>query len=216
MLADTNEPYLQYYQYLLRKTNQELPQVISNSYGDDEESVPKNYAIRVCNLIGMMGLRGITVIESSGDTGVGATCRANTGKKLPRFTPQFPGTCPYILAVGGTQNIPEIAWVGSSGGFSDYFPRPAYQETAINTYLDDYVSTSTALYYSQFANFSGRGFPDVSAMSVSPYCMFSSHAHEYMAANSISRLRLLRWKVGEERRHFCCCSCNCWYHWSHQ
>lgn len=33
------------------------------------QTVPKEYAVRVCNLIGMMGLRGITILESSGDTG---------------------------------------------------------------------------------------------------------------------------------------------------
>jgi tripeptidyl-peptidase-1 len=37
---NTNEPYLEYYNFLLSKTNEELPQVISNSYGDDEQSVP--------------------------------------------------------------------------------------------------------------------------------------------------------------------------------
>jgi hypothetical protein len=34
---DENEPYSVYYEYLLSKTNDELPQVISNSYGDDEQ-----------------------------------------------------------------------------------------------------------------------------------------------------------------------------------
>lgn len=39
--TDENEPYLQYYEYLLAKTNDELPLVISNSYGDDEDvSIP--------------------------------------------------------------------------------------------------------------------------------------------------------------------------------
>ncbi|GAW11255.1 hypothetical protein ANO14919_005970 [Xylariales sp. No.14919] len=37
---NTNEPYLEYYSFLLSQTNEELPQVISNSYGDDEQSVP--------------------------------------------------------------------------------------------------------------------------------------------------------------------------------
>ena len=32
-----NEPYLQYYQYLLSQPNSALPNVISNSYGDDEQ-----------------------------------------------------------------------------------------------------------------------------------------------------------------------------------
>lgn len=34
---NTNEPYLEYYQFLLNQTNEALPQVISNSYGDDEQ-----------------------------------------------------------------------------------------------------------------------------------------------------------------------------------
>lgn len=34
---NTNEPYLEYYSYLLSKQNSELPQVISNSYCDDEQ-----------------------------------------------------------------------------------------------------------------------------------------------------------------------------------
>jgi len=34
---DSNEPYVIYYEYLLSKANADLPQVISNSYGDDEQ-----------------------------------------------------------------------------------------------------------------------------------------------------------------------------------
>lgn len=32
-----NEPYLNYYQYLLAQPNSALPNVISNSYSDDEQ-----------------------------------------------------------------------------------------------------------------------------------------------------------------------------------
>lgn len=164
-----NEPYLNYYQYLLSLPNSALPNVISNSYGDDEQTVPEKYAKRVCNMIGQLGLRGISVLESAGDTGVGAPCQSNDGKKTPQFTPQFPGTCPYITAVGGTQSIePEIAWVAGSGGFSNYFPRPAYQAGAVSTYLDDHISLATKDYFSAFANFANRGFPDVSAHSLTP------------------------------------------------
>jgi hypothetical protein len=34
---NNNEPYVPYYRYLLSRKNQELPQVISNSYGDQED-----------------------------------------------------------------------------------------------------------------------------------------------------------------------------------
>jgi tripeptidyl-peptidase-1 len=164
-----NEPYLPYYQYLLSQPNWALPQVISNSYGDDEQTVPYAYAVRVCNMIGMLGLRGITVLESAGDTGVGAACISNDGTNTTQFTPQFPGTCPYILSVGGTQAVsPEVAWVDGSGGFSNYFRRPWYQQQAINNYLQFHIDPDTKDYYNEFTNFYGRGFPDISAHSLTP------------------------------------------------
>lgn len=166
-----NEPYEPYYNYLLSQPNSNLPYVISNSYGDHEDTVPEKYAKRVCNQIGMMGLRGRTILESSGDEGVGAVCRANTGSEEPQFTPQFPGTCPYVTAVGGTQFFnPEWAWNASSGGFSNYFTPAWYQQAAINTYLDNYISAATKEYYSSnnYTNFAGRGFPDISAHSLYP------------------------------------------------
>ena len=88
-----NEPYLPYYEFLLSKTNAELPQVITNSYGDEEQTVPQSYAVRVCNLIGLMGLRGISILESSGDEGVGASCVA-TNSTTPEFNPIFPVCTP--------------------------------------------------------------------------------------------------------------------------
>ena len=164
-----NEPYLDYYNYLLAQPNSKLPQVISNSYGDDEQTVPLAYATRVCNMIGSLGLRGVSVLESSGDTGVGAPCQSNDGKKTPQFTPQFPGTCPFITAVGGTQAInPEVAWNDGSGGFSNYFAQPSYQASAVSNYLNNGISKSTLAYYKPFFNSSGRGFPDVSAHSLTP------------------------------------------------
>jgi tripeptidyl-peptidase-1 len=84
-----NEPYLPYYEFLLSQPNELLPQVITNSYGDEEQTVPKSYAVRVCNLIGIMGLRGISVLESSGDEGVGAGCLSTDGSE-PQFNPIFP------------------------------------------------------------------------------------------------------------------------------
>ncbi|KAG4443976.1 vesicle formation at the endoplasmic reticulum [Cadophora sp. M221] len=167
--ANTNEPYLPYYQYLLSQPNSALPQVISNSYGDDEQTVPKLYAVRVCNMIGMLGLRGISVLESSGDTGIGAPCKSNDGKNATQFTPAFPGTCPYITAVGGTQAVgPEVAWVDSTGGFSNYFSQPLYQKLAVQNYLRNHISAETKKYYAPYTNFKGRGFPDISAHSLTP------------------------------------------------
>lgn len=92
-----NEPWLEYYEFLMSKTNAELPQVITNSYGDEEQTVPQSYAIRVCNQIGLMGLRGISILASSGDTGVGMSCVASNST-TPQFNPMFP-VCFMLQAV---------------------------------------------------------------------------------------------------------------------
>ena len=172
-----NEPYLPYYEFLLAQPQGSLPQVITNSYGDEEQTVPENYAHRVCNLIGMLGLRGISVLESSGDEGVGASCLTQD-QTAPQFNPIFPATCPYLTSVGGTVSFnPEVAWDGSSGGFSNYFKTAWYQTAAVSNYLNTQVSAETKEYYGNYVNFSGRGFPDVAAHSVDPdYTVFQGGA----------------------------------------
>jgi tripeptidyl-peptidase-1 len=61
---------------------------------------------------------------------------------------RFPGSCPYVTSVGATQlsdagGLPEVAatWtgnygeqVGSSGGFSNVFAAPSYQQSALASY----------------------------------------------------------------------------------
>ncbi|PIA98116.1 Tripeptidyl-peptidase sed4 [Cercospora beticola] len=169
--SNTNEPFLQLYTHLLSLPNSELPWVITNSYGDHENTVPQYYAKRICNMIGMLGLRGRTVLHSTGDEGVGAVCLANGIYGAAEFTPQFPPTCPYVTAVGGTNFFENVeAWNSSGGGFSDYFPTPWYQKDAIQTYLDEHISSEAKSYYSwnKYANFAGRGIPDVSGHSFFP------------------------------------------------
>jgi tripeptidyl-peptidase I len=74
-----------------------------------------------------------------------------------------------VTSVGGTVSFkPEVAWVGSSGGFSSYFKRAWYQYPAVEYYLDNYVSDETKEYYGQYVDFSGRGFPDLAAHSATP------------------------------------------------
>ncbi|KAK4503310.1 hypothetical protein PRZ48_006738 [Zasmidium cellare] len=176
MSADTNEPYLEYFSYLLSQPNSKLPHVLSQSYGDHENTVPETYAKRICNQIGMLGLRGRSVLFSTGDEGTGAVCRDNSppGNLYghPEFTPQFPTTCPYVTAVGGTQAYnPEVAWNASGSGFSRYFPTAFYQKDAVNKYLSTYINPEAKAYYEagNFTDFKGRGVPDVAAHSLYPY-----------------------------------------------
>ena len=158
--TNTNEPYLEFLDYLLALPTASLPNTLSISYGDDESTVPLDYATNVCNLFSQLGARGVSVLVASGDSGVGDTCTIN-GK--PFFTTSFPAGCPWVTTVGGTTgNTPETAWTSSGGGFSEVFGRPAYQNATVNNWL---TTDTTHNGVSSYFNHSGRAYPDVAAQS---------------------------------------------------
>ncbi|KAA1473412.1 tripeptidyl peptidase A [Dentipellis sp. KUC8613] len=165
--TDTNEPYTKWLDFVLAEPK--IPQTISTSYGDDEQTVPESFAKRVCSDFAQLGARGTTLTFSSGDGGVGdgdenpATqeCFTNDGRNITRFIPGFPASCPFVTAVGGTIHVPEVAVFFSGGGFSDYFARPAYQDKAVTAFLD---KLPKGLYAGLF-NPNGRAIPDVSAQA---------------------------------------------------
>lgn len=166
---NTNEPYLDWLSYILGQPQARIPKVITTSYGDDEQTVPMSYARRVCLGFAALGARGVSVIFSSGDFGVGNSgfCYANSGQQPQAFLPTFPATCPYVTSVGATENFfPEVAvsmdgpgGFNSGGGFSNYFPTPNYQKRDVDRYLR-FLGPTT---YQGLYNRTGRGFPDVSA-----------------------------------------------------
>ncbi|KAG6853522.1 hypothetical protein C0991_003517 [Blastosporella zonata] len=175
---NTNEPYFDWLKYILNTTN--IPQTISTSYGDNEQSVPQDYAVKVCKMFAHLGSIGTTVFFSSGDNGSaqsvhlrsnthankllsvgGGDCLSNDGTNTTRFQPSFPASCPWVTAVGGTtRSNPEVAINFSGGGFSRYFAQPSYQAKAVSKYLPSLGSTNSGLYSS-----SGRAYPDVSAQA---------------------------------------------------
>ncbi|KAF2814722.1 tripeptidyl-peptidase 1 precursor [Mytilinidion resinicola] len=172
--TDTNEPYLVWVQYILSQKS--IPQTITTSYGDDEQSVPKSYAERVCKDFARIGARGTSLLFSSGDGGVGdpGTCLTNDGKNTTQFVPAFPAGCPFVTAVGATMNFqpeevayrapsvnPLHSFYASGAGFSNYFPRPKYQDKAVPAYVEGLNGKYDGLY-----NKSGRGYPDISAQGL--------------------------------------------------
>ncbi|QSZ32744.1 hypothetical protein DSL72_002323 [Monilinia vaccinii-corymbosi] len=157
--TNDNEPYLEFLDYLLSGTTS-LPNTISISYGDDESTVPLDYANEVCNLFSQLGARGVSVLVASGDAGVGTTCTTGTTKG---FTTNFPASCPWITVVGGTTgNSPEGAWSNGGGGFSSVFGQPSYQSSAVNSWLTTDTTHSSV---SKYFNASGRAYPDVAAQA---------------------------------------------------
>lgn len=156
----SNEPYLELLEYLLALNDTELPTVLSISYGEEEQSVPEDYARKVCNLFMQFGARGVSVIFASGDYGPGESCTGNDSSTY--FQPIFPATCPWVTSVGATANRDNMVGASfSSGGFSTYFDRPKYQDTSVPEYLEGLGDK-----YAPYFNGSKRAFPDVATIGV--------------------------------------------------
>jgi tripeptidyl-peptidase I len=94
--TDTNEPYLDWLEFIL--CQETIPQTISTSYGDDEKTVPLDYATSVCNMFARLGAMGVSVLFSSGDSGVGdGSCHSNDGTNRVKFIPAFPASCGFYI-----------------------------------------------------------------------------------------------------------------------
>jgi tripeptidyl-peptidase-1 len=170
-----NEPYLEWLHHVLAQDR--LPSVISISYADEEHTVPEAYARRVCNEFAQLGARGVSVIFASGDNGVGQHCEDEDG--AISFRPTFPASCPFVTAVGATrlEGSEVVAFDArggfvSGGGFSNYFPRPSYQEEHVEGYIRGLNAEMTPFFNSQ-----GRGYPDVSAIGCNYLVMWDGATH---------------------------------------
>ncbi|KAI0046855.1 family S53 protease [Auriscalpium vulgare] len=148
------EGFLDIINFLLGETNP--PQVLTTSYGQNENTMSRSLANTLCNAFAQLGARGTSILFASGDGGVSGSQSAS----CTTFEPTFPSGCPFMTSVGATQNVnPEIAASFSSGGFSNYFGAPSYQTAAKSAYLTKVGSTNAGKF-----NTSGRGFPDVAAI----------------------------------------------------
>ncbi|KAI4154970.1 MAG: hypothetical protein LQ340_001318, partial [Diploschistes diacapsis] len=152
--------------------------VISISYGEQEDDLPTNYQQRQCSEFMKLGMQGTSVIFASGDSGVSARgaddgngdgCLGN-GEV---FNPDFSASCPYVTALGATYLPPGASAVGdhevavtrfpSGGGFSNIYPAPSYQASAVANYF----ATSNPPY--KFYNTSGTNNPSESVTAGGVY-----------------------------------------------
>ena len=179
--------------------------VISISYGEQEDDLPTNYQQRQCAEMMKLGMQGVSIVIASGDSGVAARgtddgnsdgCLGSTGKV---FNPDFPASCPYVSALGAT-TLPAGASAAadaeravtrfpSGGGFSNIYATPSYQSSAVNTYLTSHVPTtyksystsgtnnpSTTVTNGGIYNRAGRGYPDFSAVGDNVAIVFNGQA----------------------------------------
>merc|ERR1711991_365313 len=110
----------------------------------------------------VVGLRGVSILFASGDSGVGTG-----GCPNGVFSPDWPSTSPYITSVGGTklgflETGTERVWSDSGGGFSNHFPTPAWQQSAVHNYITKYAS---GLPPGAYWNATGRAYPDIAAFA---------------------------------------------------
>ncbi|KAK7955905.1 tripeptidyl-peptidase sed3 [Apiospora aurea] len=156
-----NEPYLALLEHLLSlpDSSPNFPHVLSVSYADDEQSVPRAYAERVCHLFAQLAARGTTTLVATGDggvrgTGQAAQCVSNDGQGRPMFIPTFPASCPYVTAVGATL---------ASGG--PPFEAASFSAGGSRSDAASYVAAMGPL-HAGFYNSSGRAVPDLSTIGI--------------------------------------------------
>ncbi|KAJ7613070.1 family S53 protease [Roridomyces roridus] len=136
------------------------PTVFSTSYGFSESNMPINLAVAICDAYTQLAAVGISSLFASGDGGVSGM-QSTTTCPQNQFNPTLPSTCPFVTSIGGTTGLPPaqvVAYNGSSGGFSNYFPTPDYQAQDVKAYVASMGGTYAGMY-----NATGRGFPDVAA-----------------------------------------------------
>uniref|UniRef100_A0A7S4S9L0 subtilisin n=1 Tax=Alexandrium monilatum TaxID=311494 RepID=A0A7S4S9L0_9DINO len=157
-----NEPFMKWLEKLSSTPDADVPKVFSTSYGEDEGSWSRAAAQRLNVEFQKAGVRGISLLFASGDSGPGC--------KDHKFVPNGPATSPWVTAVGGTgpgKDWPkpkanaEVAVGLASGGFSNYWPMPDWQKAAVGGYLRQRGLPDKSLGY----NTSGRAFPDVAAQA---------------------------------------------------
>lgn len=82
----------------------EAPNVLSISYVWGETSFPPEYLAYQCHEFLKLGLQGVTVVVSTGDTGPARHPDGICGNGSS-FVPSWPASCPWVTAVGGTSFV---------------------------------------------------------------------------------------------------------------
>ncbi|KAM3552638.1 hypothetical protein ARSEF4850_007293 [Beauveria asiatica] len=166
------------------------PSTVSTSYGDEENNFDTSYLDRICNEFMKAGSRGVSVFFSSGNSGVGG----NRESTCPDgFYAVFPTSYPYITSIGGTEFdsgaevVADFAQytngvlTSPGGGYSNYFAAPSYNAKVTAAYAQSLPSSIQ----SQF-NASGRGYPDLSLISVQFQTEVNGQVGTYLGTSASS------------------------------
>jgi subtilase family serine protease len=160
-----------------RVVDQNLADIVTNSYGYSSEALPPGYIKPQEDTYIQAAAEGISLFFSSGDDG-----DETAGVPGATPTPDWPASSPWVTAVGGTSmgvtqtntRLFELGWesgtstwnrttsswgpltylYGSGGGTSRLFAQPSYQAGVVPSAIATYNGTAPA----------ARVVPDVSAL----------------------------------------------------
>ena len=164
--AGTDSPpqklWLDWLALLANTSDERVPRVFSTSYGEDEPYIAADFARRINGEFIKAGARGISLLFSSGDSGAAGSDPQSRGCPAGKFVPKWPAASPFVTSVGGTDGEGTAAHL-SSGGFSNRYARPGWQQAAVAAYLGSTNLTDDVR--SHINRTSGRGFPDLAAQA---------------------------------------------------
>ncbi|KAJ7231629.1 subtilisin-like protein [Mycena rebaudengoi] len=140
-----------------------LASVMTTSYGHLESDIGASLATKICNGYMALGARGVSAGFASGDGGVRGNRDTIDLCANTTVMPTFPSTCPFVTSVGATQGFTLEKGINlTGGGFSNFFPTPDYQTSAVSGFLETLSSDFAGIF-----NETGRGYPDVSTQGLS-------------------------------------------------
>merc|ERR1712087_146247 len=168
-IDDDSDSFVTLVEYIM--DSEVIPTVVSISYGGDEYEFGEAYSMRINQEFGKLGLLGVSVLASSGDSGaLGDDSDCYEGA----YVASFPASATYVTAVGGTnsgstitvdgdtQTTGEVAWSYSGGTISIYFDTPEWQKNAVEHYFEQKIAYPKSERFTANMN----GVPDISAQSV--------------------------------------------------
>eukprot|EP01059_Diplonema_ambulator_P032192 TRINITY_DN619_c0_g1_i1.p1 TRINITY_DN619_c0_g1~~TRINITY_DN619_c0_g1_i1.p1 ORF type:complete len:542 (+),score=164.40 TRINITY_DN619_c0_g1_i1:41-1666(+) len=149
--VNNQEPWVEFFTNVSTATD--VPNLFSISYGEGEDTLTVDYMDRSDTELQKIAARGISMMAASGDNG--------SGCKDKKFVANFPAALPHITSVGATADCELGSGCASfsSGGFSNFYPRPDWQNDAVTAFLSQKEYLPNADMY----NATGRGYPDVAA-----------------------------------------------------
>jgi len=144
-----HEPFLE---WLCELANSSHPPLVhSLSYGENEEAYSLAYQRRGNLELAKLGLRGVTILAASGDTGIqGAAQQGGPPPRCAPFAAVWPASSPYVTSVGATMvsnhmsevcNVDRVYAMGSNSSMPFACPETNVGEIVCSTQTGSMITS---------------------------------------------------------------------------